>query len=244
VFPSTTLADGVAAIFGAFGVLAAHIARLREAKRGVEVVDVALFEGMFRLIPTQILAQDQLGVTPSRPGNFLSSHGVLRNLYLTKDARYLCISAVGPQAIRRAILAPGAIDLVARLDAGVMHEPPAAVEAFLVACNEVLTGWAARHTYDELARLLTEAGAVFNRVYDSKDIVDDPHYAARGDLVRVPDDDFESILMHGVVPKFPGREHTIDHAGRGRGADNLTFYTERLGLTREALGALQADGVI
>jgi len=119
VFPSTTLADGVAAIFGAFGVLAAHIAKLREKRHGVEIVDVALFEGIFRLIPTQVLAQDQLGKAPTRPGNFLSSHGVLRNLYLTKDKRYLCVSAVGPAAIRRIVAAADATDLCTRVDAAI-----------------------------------------------------------------------------------------------------------------------------
>ena len=244
VFPSTTLADGVASVFGAFGVLAAHIARLRENKRGVEVVDVALFEGLFRLIPTQILSQDQLGVTPSRPGNFLSTHGVLRNLYLTRDKRYLCVSAVGPQAIRRIILAANATDLVARIDAGVMNEMPAVVEPFLIACNVILTEWANARTYDELAKLLSEAGAVFNRVYDTKDIVADTHYQARGDLVRVPDKDFGSILMQGIVPKFPGRDHSVSHAGQSRGADNLAFYRDRLGLTEDAIESLKADGII
>ncbi len=186
-FPSTTLADGVAAVFGAFGLLAAQIARLREGQRGVQVVDVALFEGLFRLIPTQILAQHQLGQVPRRPGNFLSSHGVLRNLYETADSRYLCVSAVGAQAIRRVIAAPQATELIARLDADVMHAPPAEVEAFLIACNETLTEWARTRTYEELAASLTREGAVFNRVYDANDIVADPHYWAREDLIEVPD---------------------------------------------------------
>jgi len=243
-FPSTTLGDGVAAIFGAFGLLAAHIARSREGKRGVEVVDVALFEGLFRLIPTQVLSQHLLGVAPRRPGNFLSSHGVLRNLYLTKDARYLCVSAVGPQAIRRVVMAPGAAELVAQIDAGVMHWEQPAVEAFLIACNETLTRWAAAHTYDELAEALTRAGAVFNRVYDAKDIIEDPHYHARDDLIEVPDRDFGSILMQGVVPKFPGREHRVNCAGQGRGAGNEAFYEGRLGLAPETVRSMRRDGVI
>lgn len=54
-FPSSTLADGVAATFGAFGIMAALWNRARGVHRstGVEVVDVALFEGLFRIIPTQ-----------------------------------------------------------------------------------------------------------------------------------------------------------------------------------------------
>ena len=243
-FPSTTLADGVAAIFGAFGLLAAQVARLRDGPHGVQVVDVALFEGLFRLIPTQVLAQQQLGQAPRRPGNFLSSHGVLRNLYQSADGRYLCVSAVGPQAIRRVIAAPKALDLIARLDANVMQASPAEVEGFLIACNETLTNWASAHRYDELAAALTREGAVFSRVYDANDIVGDAHYRAREDLIEVPDLALGPILMPGVVPKFPGHDHHPRHAGQSRGVDNAAFYIGRLGLTQGDVASLEQDGVI
>ncbi|MDE3074049.1 MAG: CoA transferase, partial [Chloroflexota bacterium] len=70
VFPSVSLADGVAATFGAFGLMAALCARLRgQDGTGVQVVDVALFEGLFRLVPTQVQGYDLLGYVPKRPGN-------------------------------------------------------------------------------------------------------------------------------------------------------------------------------
>ncbi len=244
VFPSTTLADGVAGVFGALGLLAALVGRLKSGARGVEVIDMALFEGLFRIIPTQVAAHDQLGHVPVRPGNFLSSHGVLRNLYRTSDGKYLCVSAVGPDPVRRVMVAAGAEALVERVDRGVMHAPQEEVVAFLDACNEHLTKWSGELPYSELARRLAEADAVFNRVYDVSDIVKDPHYRAREDLVPVPDPRLGSILMQGVVPKFPGREHVVRHAGRDRGADNATVYRDLLGLSEESIRSLQQDGII
>lgn len=244
VFPSTTLADGVAGIFGAFGVLAGVLARRSGTGTGVQVVDMALFEGLFRLIPTQVPTYDQLGIVPKRPGNFLGSHGVLRNLYETRDERYLCVSAVGPQAMRRILVGAGADSLVARIDDGIMSGAPDEIEAFLDACNEWLTDWAQGGDYDALAADLAAADAVFSRVYDAADIVNDPHYQARGDLVAAPDPTLGSVLMQGVVPKFPGRRHDINSVGATRGRDNQAIYGGELGLSLQDIDALKRDGVI
>jgi crotonobetainyl-CoA:carnitine CoA-transferase CaiB-like acyl-CoA transferase len=244
VFPSTTLADGVSATFGAFGMLAALVGRLRGGTRGVEVVDQALFEGLYRLIPTQVAGYDQLGKVPIRPGNFLSSHGVLRNLYRSKDGFYFCVSAVGSAAIRRILVAAEAEDLIQRVDGGVMNAPQEEVEAFLVDCNTHLTAWSGKAQIAELMRRLQEADAVHMRIYDVSDIVKDPHYLAREDVLEVPDDELGTIRMQGVVPKFPGRKHTVRHGGKARGADNEAIYGGLLKMSEEELRKLREEGII
>jgi crotonobetainyl-CoA:carnitine CoA-transferase CaiB-like acyl-CoA transferase len=89
-----------------------------------------------------------------------------------------------------------------------------------------LHAWAGKRTYAELAKDLTAHDAVFGPVFDASDISKDPHYLARGDLVRVPDAQLGSVLMQGVVPKFPARDHTVTHAGPARGVDNAAVYRE------------------
>ncbi len=77
-FPSTTLADGVASLWGVIGAVTSLYANLRDdTNKGVEVVDVALFEGLFRIVPTQIPTYQQNGVVQTRPGNYLGDHGAL-----------------------------------------------------------------------------------------------------------------------------------------------------------------------
>ncbi len=243
-YPSTTLADGVSSVFGVVGVLAALLSRSREKTRGVEVVDVALFESLFRIIPTQVAGYDQLGKIPKRPGNYLGEHGVLRNVYQTKDGRYLCMSSVGGQAIRRIMAGAGATELCAEVDAGIMEKPMEQVQVFLAACNRHLEAWTALRPYAELVADLAAAGAVHGPVYDVSDIVKDPHYLARDDVITVDDEDLGPIRMQGVVPKFPGRTHTVKHAGKRRGSDNATVYRELLGLDAEQLQALKQEGVV
>lgn len=244
-FPSTTLADGVAATFGAFGVMAALWNRARGvAAEGVEVVDMALFEGLFRIIPTQIAAYDQLGVAPMRPGNKLTSHGVLRNLFQSRDGTWFVVSAVGPAAIARVLAAASAHSHMERVHAGVMLDAEETVVEFLDECDALLQEWAAQHDYGTLARMLSDADAVFQQVYAANDIVEDAHYQARGDLIRVPDAKYGPILMQGIVPKFPRREHHVDRAGADRGIDNVAVYGELLGLDEVALKQLQDDGIV
>lgn len=245
-FPSTTLADGVAATFGAFGIMAALWNRVRGRHRfsGVEVVDVALFEGLFRIIPTQIAAYDQLGEVPVRPGNKLTSHGVLRNLFQSRDGRWFVVSAVGPVAIGRVLAAAGADAQILRLEAGIMLEDPPVVVAFLDECDDLLQKWAAAHDYDELAAALADADAVHQVVYTADDIMKDPHFKAREDLIEVPDDSLGPITMQGIIPKFPRRRHEVHHAGRDRGADNDEVFGEMLHLDEDEVSKLRESGVV
>jgi formyl-CoA transferase len=245
-FPSTTLADGVAAVFGAMGVLAAAWNRAKRPGREacVEVVDVALFEGLFRLIPTQVPALHQLGIVQSRPGNLLTSHGVLRNLYSSGDGNYFAVSAVGSTAIKRILVAAGADDLITEVDADVMERDPGTVEHFLDRCNAAIEEWARTRDYTEIAARLQESDAVYRNVYSAKDILEDPQYAARDDLIMVPDGDLGDIMMAGVIPKFPGRRHVVAHAGPPRGAHNEEILRDLLGLDDDEIKKLRIDGVI
>lgn len=244
-FPSTTLADGVASMWGVIGALSSTLASARgEGRRGVEVVDVALFESLFRIVPTQLSVYQQFGEVPNRPGNYLGSHGVLRNTYGSRDGRYFIVAAVGPVAIRRILVGAKAEHLISVLDAGVMHSPDTAtVYDFLDQCDQHLRVWGEGLDYDVLTADLDAAGAVFSPVFTAEDIYNDPQYLARNDVVTLDDPDLGTFTMQGIVPKFPHRQHAIRHAGGRQGQDNAAFYGA-LGYTAEQLAALKQQGVI
>jgi len=245
VFPSTTLGDGVAATFAAFGAAAALANRYRTGASGLQVVDMALFEGLFRLIPVQMLAFDQLGMVMERPGNFLASHGVLRNLYRTEDGVYIAVAGgIGEHSIRRTLTAVDASALVIEVDGGVLRLGNEACTDFLTRCNDYLTIWCAARPYDEVAGRFHTFEVPAQRVYTSADIAADPQYAARDDLVRVADEELGSILMPGVMPKFVGRTSQIKQAGGSLGSANEEVYGSYLGLSAEDLTELRQDGVI
>jgi len=244
-FPSTTLADGVASLWGVIGAMTSLYANLRDnTRQGVEVVDVALFEGLFRLVPTQIPTLQQMNVVQTRPGNYLGSHGALRNTYRARDGKYFIVSAIGNQTIGNILRGVGAVDLLALLEKGALVDPePANVEVFLDRCNEYIIGWSAQRDYAQITAELKAADAVHSPVYSAADIMNDPHYQARGDLVTLPDDDLGPITMQGIVPKFPGRDHEIRHPGREIGRDNEQVFNA-LGIAPGDFAELKKEGIV
>lgn len=244
MFPSATLADGTSGLFGAFGVLAAVHDRLRRPQEGVQVVDVALYESLFRLIPTQMLVYDQLGEVPCRPGNFLGSHGVLRNLYRCVDGVYFVVSAIGDAPIRRILQAAGAEELQAVLADALDPASSRDFHQFLVDSDAAVAAWARTRTWDEVSAALASTDAVFQRVFTIEDIAADPQYEARGDIQAVPDDQLGPIRMPAPFPKFHGREHVVAHAGLEKGHDTEAILGDELGLGPDEIAALRQEGVV
>ena len=77
-----------------------------------------------------------------------------------------------------------------------------------------------------------------------RDIVEDPHYVARDNIVSVPDDDFGAVRMQNVAPRFLGTPGEVRHSGRALGADNREIFIGELGLGEDEFAALSAQGVI
>ena len=82
-----------------------------------------------------------------------------------------------------------------------------------VALDEVIAGWFKQRTCDEVMKLFDEADVVAGPVLDIGDIVKDPQYVARENIVSVSDVDFGSVRMQGVVPKFSETPGKVRHAG-------------------------------
>ena len=116
--------------------------------------------------------------------------------------------------------------------------PPVAVRSFVLV--DALSGQTLAAAMEKL-----EAGdVVAGPVYDIRDIMDDPHYKAREDIIEVEDPNLGSIRMPGVMPKFSRTPGAVRHPGKPLGADNEWFYLEQLGLAPEELAALKEERVV
>src|SRR5207247_8608340 len=109
--PPFGLADGVAALAIAYGVMAALHAR-RASGRG-QVVDLALIEPLLWLLGPQITAYDQLGEVQPRTGN-RSVNNAPRNTYRTADGRWLAVSTSSQSIAERVLRLVGRADLIDR----------------------------------------------------------------------------------------------------------------------------------
>lgn len=236
--PGFPMADSVASTFAAMSAMFAIYNRDHNGGRGQEI-DVSLYEPLFRLVESQVIGFDQLGIVKERQGNRLAEDSP-RNTYETRDGRWIGISASSQRTFERLAAAMGMPELVS--------DPRFADNASRCAndveLDTILAHWFRDRDCGAIMALFEQAEVVAGPVLDIADIFKDPHYAARRNIVSVRDEDFGSVRMQGVVPRFVGTPGEIRHSGGALGADNREVFIDELGLSAGEFAALQAEGVI
>ena len=86
--------------------------------------------------------------------------------------------------------------------------------------DRIVAEWIAARPLAEVEASFLERDAAGIRVIDMADAAEDPHWAARGTVVAVPDDELGEVLMTGPVPRMSATPGRIAHAGRALGADD------------------------
>lgn len=92
--------------------------------------------------------------------------------------------------------------------------------------------------------MMAAADVVASRVFSVKDIVEDPVYAARDDIISVPDEDLGMVRMQGVVPKNHVNPGRVWRTGPELGVDNELVFREWLQMHEDEYAALVEQGVI
>jgi len=77
-----------------------------------------------------------------------------------------------------------------------------------------------------------------------KDIFEDPQFAARENMVRLPVDGIGDIVVANVVPRLSQTPGAVDRAGPKLGENTDEILSDLLNIDRTQLDALRARGVI
>jgi crotonobetainyl-CoA:carnitine CoA-transferase CaiB-like acyl-CoA transferase len=237
--PGFPMADSVAATFAAMAAMFALYRRDQGGAGHGQEIDVSLYEPLFRLAEAQVIGFDQLGIVKTRQGNRLAEDSP-RNTYETADGRWIGISASSQKTFERLCAAMGMPELA--------QDPRYATNALRCehadALDATVAAWFRTRTQAEVMAIFDAADVVAGPILDIADIMRDPHYAARGNTVRVPDVDFGTVRMQGVTPRFLETPGEVRHAGRALGADNRAVFVDRLGLADAEFERLAAASVI
>lgn len=236
--PGFPMADSVASTFAAMAAMFGIYNRDHNGGKGQEV-DVSLYEPLFRLVEAQVIGFDQLGIVKQRQGNRLAEDSP-RNTYQTRDGIWIGISASSQRTYERLAHAVGMPELID--DSRFIDNASRCVND--KALDEVLAAWFEQQDSTEVMALFEKADVVAGPVIDIKTIFEDPHYRERQNIVQVPDDDFGSVRMQSVVPKFGDTPGEVRHAGRSLGADNRNVYIGEMGMSEQRLAQLHTKGVI
>ena len=228
--------DATTALMGAFAVTAALLRRNEPDFRG-EWIDLALYETLFRLIDWQIIVTDQLGAPPERAGNELPiAPAAVVNTYLSSDNVWITVTSGTARFVHNIAALVGdagddcttASDHLARRDR----------------LDRLLRDWIRTRPAEESLRRMAELEVVASRVYSAADIMADPIYQERDDIIRIDDPDLGPVRMQGVIPKLHHYPGVVWRTGPSLGKDNELVYRKWLGKSSAELEGLRAERVI
>jgi crotonobetainyl-CoA:carnitine CoA-transferase CaiB-like acyl-CoA transferase len=232
----TAFADEVSGLFATWALMVALYGRDVHGLPG-QTIDVSLFESVFGILgPLPALFQ-HTGYLQERNGSRLPFSSP-RNVYRTRDGAYYAISGTAPAAAERVIDLVGGKDLLAD-PRFATHE---ARSRHADELDEIVAAWIAEHDVEEIEALFDSAAVAGIRIMSMKEIFDDPHYAARESLVRVPDAELGDVAMAAPVPRFSVTPGRIKHAGSSLGSDTQELLG-RLGYEQAEIERMRDEGV-
>ncbi|MFD7922265.1 CaiB/BaiF CoA transferase family protein [Streptomyces sp. NPDC059740] len=234
--PPFGLADTVAALATAYAVMTALAGRDRTG-RG-QVVDTALIETMLAVLGPQITWYDQLGHVQARTGN-RSANNAPRNLYRTRDGRWVAVSTSAQSVATRVVTLVGRPDFADRD----WFATGAGRAAHAGELDAAVGSWIAARDQAEVVAAFEKAEAAVAPVYDIRDVLADEQYRALGTVAEVPDEELGTVKMQNVLFRLSATPGAIRWAGRPHGADTDAVLRE-LGVPAARIGELRAEGVL
>jgi formyl-CoA transferase len=230
-------ADAVTGVMGAFSVLAALFRRNTDPEFDGEWIDLALYETLFRIIEFQVIAYDQLGIAPTRNGNrMLFAPAAVVNGYLSADDHWITVTSATLKSVRSVAMMLGEDE-----SNYVTRDQQRDRAEWL---DARLKEWVGERKASEVLDTMRACGVVASTIYSVPDMLDDPTYQERENIVRVADDDFGSVQMQNVVPRLRNHTGTIWRSAPGLGQDNNYVYEEILGLAADYVRDLGSQGII
>lgn len=232
-----SLGDTVAGLTGAFGVLLALYQR--DARNGTgQMIDLALYEAMFNLSESLLPEYDAFGDVRQPAGGALPGIAP-SNAYPCGDGRYALISGNGDSIFKRLMRAIDRPDLAD--DPALARNDGRAAHAGML--DAAIGAWTAQRPLDAVLAAMAAAEVPASRIYTIAELAAEPHFAARGNLERIPALAGGDIAVPGIVPRLsatPGRVH--------RRAPRLGEHTDavlrEIGLDDAQIAALKARGLV
>jgi formyl-CoA transferase len=238
--PSRTgisLGDSLAATFAAVGAILALYARDRTG-RG-QVVDSAIYEAVLALMESVLPEWELAGYQRQRTGSVLPGVSP-SNVYPAADGADVLIGANRDTVFSRLVMAMGQPDLA--IDPRyATHEARGARQAEV---DQLISDWTSTLDTGRLLEVLAEAGVPASRIYQTRDMFDDPQFRARQAILHLTHDKLGSFPVQAVVPRLSGTPGSVRTLGPELGQHNQEIYGSLLGLDPARLAELRSKGIV
>jgi len=216
-----SIGDTLASLHGVIGILMAlqhrHASIAPDAPKGRgQVVDVALYEAVFNCMESLLPEYSAFGAVREAAGSALPGIAP-SNAYPCADG-WVLVAGNGDSIFKRLMNAIGRADLAS--------DPQLAGNAGRVArveeIDSAIGAWTAPRTVAAVLDALNAAAVPAGRIYNARDIAQDPHYRARGMIQRVRTADGLELDVPGIVPKLSLTPGAISRAAPALGEDNAS----------------------
>jgi crotonobetainyl-CoA:carnitine CoA-transferase CaiB-like acyl-CoA transferase len=234
---SATLADYMSGLFGAFGVMVALRGREKTGKG--QVVDIGLYESIFRILDELAPAYDRFGTVRERMGP-ATVNVVPHSHYQARDGRWLAIACTNDRIFARLAEVMGRPELAHEDRYGTI----ASREADRDAVDSLVSDWVGSHDAGEVLALCDKGSVPCGPVYAIDEIFADPQYQARENIRSIDDPRIGSLAIPGVVPRLTETPGEIETLGPELGEHLTEVFGRMLGLDEEAIAELRSRGIV
>ena len=239
VSPSYSLLDYITGVYTAFAAVSALYHRdVNEEDAEGQVVEMGLYESLFRMMEFLVAEYDQTGKVRGRsPG--LAGHSSPAGTYETQDGKYVVLVCSTDPTFDRLAEAMERTDM---LEDDRYYKNSERLKND-VEVQEIVSTWISKYTLKDLQERLDSFGVPVSPILSIEDIFEDEHYKARENIVEVEHPRLGTVKVPGVVPKFSKTPGAIRHRAPELGEHNEEILGG-LGLSTEELASLKEKGVI
>ena len=237
VLPPLALADMVAGLYGAVAALVAL--RHCEVDQGKgQVVDLPLFDPLLSILGPQAALYELTGELPERLGS-RSNLTAPRNSYRCRDGQFVALSASMQSMYERLMRTIGRPELI--------EDSRFLTNADRVQNNDQLDRVVAQfiesHDQYDVLQIFRDAGVTVGPVHDTLGMLNDPLVKENKVMVRLPDEEIDSVVMHNVAARLSETPGLIRSPAPTLGEHNSEILGD-IGIDETELSALGEQGVI
>ena len=238
VRPNLSLGDTLAGLHAVLGILLAYIQRHKPVQGLGQVVDVAIYEAVFNMLEAVVPEYDGAGVVREPSGSTLTGI-VPTNTYRCRDDKYVIIGGNGDSIFQRLMRTAGRPEMAT--DPGLADNAGRVVHEAEI--DAAIAAWTASLDAADVLQQLEAASVPAGPIYSVADMMQDPHFHARG-LFQEVEIDGKPLKIPAIPPFLSATPGGTTWPGPAVGAHNHEILGGMLRLSDAALEALQREGVI
>lgn len=233
-----SLGDSLTGLHAAFGIMLSLFHRDRQPAKPGQIVDIGIFEAVYNMMEAVVPEYDRMGMVRGPSGTTIT--GVVpTNTYPCRDDKYVIIGGNGDSIFRRLMTAAGRPDMA--------DDPELQDNAGRLTHQESVDGaiadWTRTLDASEVLTILEGVRVPAGLIYSVVDMVDDPHFQARG-LFEEVEAGGRPLKLPAIVPKLSETPGRTEWAGPAVGEHTKEVLGQVLGLSDDAIDNLAGKGII